>query len=85
MQVQQHVVSAVANVVAGMSHQIVEQFGGILGVFVGGLVFMGSDFANGQKNCRINGEAIVEGGANYFLNVIYSGSVEGLGEVWGRH
>ena len=46
---------------------------------------MGSNCANGQKNGRINGEAIVEGGANYFLNVIDSSSVEGLGEVWGRH
>ena len=45
---------------------------------------MGRDCADGRKNGSINGAAVVEGNANYFLSFFDAGRVKGLGEVWGR-
>ena len=75
---QQHVGSAVADFGVRISRQTVEQFGNILGGFIGGLVFMGSDCADGRNNGSINGADIVEGDAGHFLDFLDSGRVEGI-------
>ena len=81
IQVQHHVGSAVADFGIGTSHQIVEQFCDIIGILFGGLGFMGSGCAVGQKNYSITGTDIVEGNADDLSNVLDADGVEGLVEV----
>ena len=81
MQVQHHVGSAVADFGIGMSRQIVEKFGDILGGLVGGLGLTRINCADGRKNDSINGTDIVEVDDDDLLNVIDTYGVKGLGEV----